>query len=340
MRATKKLKRLLVGLLLMLIATAAISTIPVYAAPTDTLYLGGFTAGFMLNTQHVEVIGLCEITTESGPVCPAKEAGIKSGDIIYALNGIKITSSGQLNKQLNEDYKKFTFTVLRGNERLEIDIVPVKDQKSGKNKVGMLIRDSLTGIGTVTYIDKESSVFASLGHPVSDSQGNLIEINGGTLYGCTVYDVIKGVRGTPGELKGIFDNKSMLGVITKNCESGIYGQLSSEFDYTNLNKVQKGSVEDAVMGKAFIYSTLDGEGAKEYEISIVKIDESNSENKNYVIKVNDKSLLEKSGGIVQGMSGSPIVQDGKLIGAVTHVFVNDPTRGYGISLDNMLANCP
>ena len=150
-----------------------------------------------------------------------------------------------------------------------------------------------------------------------------------------IYDVKKGWRGNPGELKGVFENDNMIGSVIINSSSGIYGNISQEYPTENLTKIKKGRIEDVSIGKAKIYSSLSDKTVCEYEISIVKVDAANKENRNFVIKIDDKELIDKSGGIVQGMSGSPIVQNGKLIGAVTHVFVNDPTRGYGIAIENM-----
>lgn len=309
----------------------------VYAYSEDSLYLGGFPAGFVLETQNVEIIGLCEVATDSGSECPARAAGLKSGDIIESVNGIKITSASQLNEQVNEDYNKLTLTILRGGERSEVEVTPAIDENSGKKRLGMLVKDSLNGIGTVTYVNRADKTFGALGHPVSDSDGEAIKINGGTVYSCSIYGIKKGLRGNPGELKGIFDNGTSLGKITKNCTAGLFGEVAEGYDCSGLTKIKKASAESATMGSAYIYSTLDGKTAERYEVSIVKVDITNKENKNYVIKVNDKRLIDEAGGIVQGMSGSPIVQNGKLIGAVTHVFINDPTRGYGISLDKMLS---
>ena len=335
MVAIRRIKVAAIALIVMICFAFALPTGLAYA-DEEELYLGGFPAGFILSTQNVEVIGLCEVETESGTLCPARDGGIMPGDLIKRINNESITSVSKLTSTLNEDYAVYKFEIERGNENLNIQLQPAKDKKSGKKHFGMLVRDSLNGIGTVTYIDKSTGEFGALGHPVADANGKLIEINGGTMYGCNIYDVKRGMRGNPGELKGIFDNGAMMGTISKNSTCGIYGKISSEYDLSSLKRVKKGEARQAEMGKAQIYSTLNGSTCEQYEISIIKVDENNRENKNYVIKINDKRLLDKAGGIVQGMSGSPIVQNGKLIGAVTHVFVNDPTRGYGISIDNML----
>ena len=317
----------------------AFSFFPIYAnAKTDYLYLGGFPAGFTLSTKNVEVIGVCDVITSNGMESPARNCGIRNGDIIKDINGVNVESAADINKIISEDYKEFNITVNRGGEIITLNIEPAKDLASGNKRLGILVKDTISGIGTVTYIDKLNNKFASLGHPVADLRNNLIEINGGTVYNCLIYDVKKGVKGTPGELHGAFENNVVLGKAKLNCACGIYGDLDSKYDVSKLVKIEKGSVDDVTIGKACIYTTLRGNDVKRYDISIVKTDKDNKDNRNFVIKIDDKALLSAAGGIVQGMSGSPIVQNGKLIGAVTHVFVNDPTRGYGISIDKMLCS--
>ena len=334
----KRFTKLLFGLLCVITLSVGLSATNAYATDGDELYIGGFPAGFVLNTQNVEVIGMCEVQTPDGSCCPARDGGIKSGDIIKNINGIDITSANQLTETLKCDFEKYNISILRGGEAVQLTVNPIIDKATGKKKLGLLVKDSINGIGTVTYIDKANNKFGSLGHPVADENGNLIPINGGGLYGCSIYDVKRGLRGNPGELKGIFDNANMVGVIKSNTKSGIFGDVSKDYDVSGLKRVKKGSAEDVKIGKAYIYSTLNGENSEQYEINIVKVDATNKDNRNFVIKVTDKRILDKSGGIVQGMSGSPIVQNGKLVGAVTHVFVNDPTRGYGIAIENMTSS--
>ena len=331
-------KKLAVNLIIILsLIIFAFSFSPVYAnAQENELYLGGFPAGFTLNTKIVEVVGICDVITADGMVSPARDSGIKSGDIIESINGRKVESATDINKIISDDYKKYNIEIEREGERITLDIVPAKDFSTGTKRLGILVKDTISGIGTVTYIDKSNNKFASLGHPVADVKNNLIEINGGTVYNCLIYDIKKGVKGEPGELHGAFENNSILGTAKINCSCGIYGDLATGYDTSKLVKVEKGSVEDATIGKACIYTTLRGNNVKRYDISIVKMDKDNKDNRNYVIKIDDRELLATAGGIVQGMSGSPIVQNGKLIGAVTHVMVNDPTRGYGIGIEHML----
>ncbi len=326
-------------LILISVLVFAFSASPLNAsADTGVLYLGGFPAGFTLNTTTVEVIGICDVLTPEGMRSPARECGIKTGDIIDDINGQKIKSTNDINRILSEEFKKFNISVVRDGEIIRFEIDPVNEMSSGVRKLGILVKDSLNGIGTVTYVDGSNRKFASLGHPVTDMKNNLVEINGGTVYGCMIYDIKKGVKGTPGELRGAFENGNVLGMAKVNCGCGIYGDLSDKFDVSKLVRIEKGGIESVKIGKASIYTTLRGNEAKQYEISIVKVDKSNKDNRNFVIKIEDENLIEKTGGIVQGMSGSPIIQNGKLVGAVTHVFVNDPTRGYGISIDKMLSS--
>ena len=333
----KKVIKTLLLFIAVVVCSLTIAPLTV-SADDNSLYLGGFPAGFVLNTKTVEVVGLCEVITSDGMCSPAREAGIKTGDIIDKINGEEVNKTSDVNEIVGRDYKKYEITVLRGGESVTMDINPVKELASGGKRIGVLVKDSINGIGTVTYVDKGAGKFASLGHPVTTTDNNLIEINGGTVYGSLIYDVKKGVRGTPGELRGAFENGVVIGNAKINCSCGVFGDLSQNYDCSKLVKISKGTMDEVCVGTAYIYSTVYGKDIEKYEISIVKVDKHNKDNRNFVIKIEDKKLIEKTGGIVQGMSGSPIVQNGKLIGAVTHVFVNDPTRGYGIGIENMLSS--
>jgi stage IV sporulation protein B len=325
--------------ILVLFLLCAISSVPQVAfAQTESLYLGGFPAGFTLNTTTVEVVGLCDILTENGLCSPARDSGIQVGDVIDKINGENVTKSGDINTYLSRDYKKYEITIIRGSDVKQFEITPAKELSSGAKKLGALVKDSINGVGTITYINKNDNSFAALGHPVTDNSGNYMEINGGTVYGCLIYDVKRGVRGTPGELRGAFENNNIIGRAQTNSISGIYGTISADFDTKDLVEVERGKLSDVKIGKACIYTTIYGNEIQKYDISIVKVDKTCKDNRNFVVKIDDKTLLDKTGGIVQGMSGSPIVQNGKLIGAITHVFVNDPERGYGIAIDKMLCS--
>ncbi len=324
-----------IAFVLLAAVVCCLISVPNIAFADGGLYLGGFPAGFVLNTTTVEVVGLCDVISSDGVTSPARDAGIRAGDIIDKINGEEVNKISDINEILSREYKKFEIEYLRGGESFKTNIKPVKEITTGGKRMGVLVKDSINGIGTVTYIDKSAGKFASLGHPVADLDNNVIEINGGTVYTSLIYDVKKGVRGTPGELKGAFENGNVIGQAKVNCKCGVFGDLSKNFDCTKLVRVERGNMDDVCVGTAYIYSTVYGKTPEKYEISIVKVDKGNKDNRNFVIKVEDRVLLERTGGIVQGMSGSPIVQNGKLIGAVTHVFVNDPTRGYGIGIENM-----
>lgn len=327
--------------LLLLVATVICSFVicPFAAsADTDSLYLGGFPAGFVLNTTTVEVVGICDVLTEEGLCSPARDSGLRTGDIIDKINGEEVNKTTDITEIISRDLKKYELSIIRGGEELSININPVKELTKGGKRLGVLVKDTLNGIGTVTYIDKKENKFASLGHPVTTTDGKIIGINGGTIYNSFIYDVKKGTRGMPGELCGAFESGNIIGRAEVNCPCGVYGTISHDFDCSALLKVKKGFMDSVTIGPACVYTTVQGKDMEKYDISIVKIDKNNKDHRNFVIKVEDDRLIEKTGGIVQGMSGSPIVQNGKLIGAVTHVFVNDPTRGYGIGIENMLGS--
>ncbi|MBQ8685112.1 MAG: PDZ domain-containing protein [Clostridia bacterium] len=293
-------------------------------------------AGFTLKSGSPQIVGLCEVMTESGMVAPALNAGLRTGDRILSVNGIKIETIEQLNKIIDTSQgKELTAEIQRGDETFNVSLSPVKDKVGGRYKIGILARDSVSGIGTVTYIDKNKGRFGALGHSVVGENKRELKISDGNVYACSIVGVNKGVRGKAGELRGMFLSDKTLGRAEKLCYCGIFGELSEDFSVNGLLCAEADSSE-ATLGNAYIYSTVEGVTPVRYEIEIVKVDRQNKENKNYVIKITDEDLISQTGGIVQGMSGSPIIQNGKLIGAITHVFLNDPTRGYGIDIQTML----
>ena len=208
------------------------------------------------------------------------------------------------------------------------DIVPAPSL-DGSYKLGVLIRDAVNGIGTISFI--KDGNFASLGHPILDDDNNILKLSGGNIYNATITGYVSGERGRAGELRGSFAGEKIIGDIKLNLISGVYGTLKEDFDYSGLTEIEIGI---GTIGKAEIYSTISGKEPLSYSVSLLKAD-PDAETKNFVIRIEDERLLSSTGGIVQGMSGSPIVQNGKLIGAVTHVFINDPKMGYGISIQNM-----
>ena len=311
---------------------SAVSGTFIGSAKENTVYLGGMPAGFTLYGKGAYVAGVCDVITDKGLCSPAKNSDIRVGDLILSINGTEVNSAIDIENTIKKEDKTIIIIDRKG-EKVIKDVQPVKDV-NGKLKLGVLIKDTINGIGTITFI--KGGRFASLGHPVLDDDMQIMKIRGGEIFSCTISGVVKGERGKPGELKGIFMKTMPNGKIQKNLENGVYGNLNDNSEIIkNAKKIEIGK---AKVGKATIFTTIEGVSPKEYDISIVKIDMINKGVKNFVIKIDDDEIISKTGGIVQGMSGSPIVQDGKLVGAVTHVFINDPTRGFGIDICNMINN--
>ncbi len=320
----------------------AFGIIPVktaYLHKTSEKYLVpcGTPFGIKMLTAGVVVVGLTPIETEKGSVAPAKNGGLKEGDIIISVNGEKISSFKDLSKKIStSDGSDLSLLVRRKGREINIRITPVRSITDGVFRCGIWARDSSAGIGTVTFYDAVNGRFGGLGHPVCDvDTGEMLPLSSGEVVPVTILDVEKGVAGDPGELKGTFISNITVGNLYENTETGVYGQLKN-------TPVQNEPVpvclkQDIKLGSAEILSTVSGRTPKNYKIEIEKINlSSSSPTKNMVVRIVDPALLEITGGIVQGMSGSPIIQNGKLVGAITHVFVNDPTRGYGIFVENML----
>lgn len=302
------------------------------------VYIGGQAAGFTLKTGEIQVIGICDVLTENGAHSPAQKTGLRTGDRIVKIAAVPVKTVEDLNDAVNAAQgKSVEVEIKRKNETFTQNIQPIQDKTTGKYKIGVLVRDSVSGIGTITYIDGKNGDFGALGHTVTDEEKQEMTMENGVVYACSVVGVRKGVRGKAGELRGMFLNDQPMGSAEKLSKCGIFGKMSGNWKSKKL-KSAIASSEGAKPGKAYIYSTVNGVCPKRYTIEIVKVDKSNRENKNYVIKITDDELLSETGGIVQGMSGSPIIQEDKLVGAVTHVFLNDPTRGYGIDIEKMMEN--
>ncbi len=299
------------------------------AIADEKIYLGGMPAGFTLTTRGVEVVGMCDVVGEKSVYSPAKDCGIEVGDVILNIDNEEINNVVDIENCV-KNKKEVVLTIKRGEETMLKTIKPAKDI-SGSEKLGIFIKNGVSGIGTITFI--KGNRFASLGHPIISEQGDIVEIKGGYIYNCNITDCVKGERGKAGELKGVFLRSNPIACVDKNLQCGVYGVINDGCNY-DLIEIQTG---EAVPGDAQIFSTIKGKEPKYYDISIIKSDLF-EQNKNFVIKINDKDLLDVTGGIVQGMSGSPIVQNGKLVGAVTHVFINDPTRGFGIDINKMINN--
>ncbi len=312
-----------------------------YASENVYLIPCGQSIGVNLYTEGVIVTGTSEIISTGGfCTSPAEKAGIKKGDIITNIDGSKISSVYELKKALSEfNGKKINITVNRNNKVLTQELTPVKSAEEKDFVIGAWVKDATSGVGTLTYINPENNTFAALGHGICSAYNEeIIPSNEGEILSAEIISVVKGKKGIPGELKGTFSSDSkILGNVKNNTEHGLYGVIKSDLSRQHT-PVLVGRREKIIKGKASIITTIENSIPKEYEIEILKISTSQENgNKDMIIKITDKELLEKTGGIVQGMSGSPIIQNGKLIGAVTHVFVNDPTKGYGIFIENMLS---
>lgn len=300
---------------------------------------GGFPFGLRLHTEGVVVAGLRELVCSGKKVCPAHEAGLRSGDIILYINGSKAESVENVTDALSASLgKPVSLSCRRGTEAFDIYITPVVPDGENGYKAGMYIRDDTAGIGTVTFIDPDTGNFGGLGHGICDmDSGRLLTAADGSVCGVTISGVVRGQAGTPGELRGYFEN-SILGKLTGNSEVGVFGHFDTLPEAADNAALPVAMPDEVKEGKAYILTTVGDNVRERFEIEIEDIDRDESRlTKSFSVRVTDPGLLEISGGIVQGMSGSPIIQNGKLIGAVTHVLINDPTRGYGIFISNMLS---
>lgn len=295
---------------------------------------GGEAIGIRLYSASLIVVAVGRVNENEKS--PAEKAGIAPGDEIIALNGESVGTPEEFSKRIEQSEGGVVLTVKTGEETRDVTVVPEISAYDNIKRVGLWVRDSTAGVGTLTYADKYTMTYGALGHAVSDSDtGVRFSVKEGSIEECSIGEIKKGEKGIPGELKGIFyANAAVLGNITRNEREGIFGNLS---EVPEGESVPLGHKSEIKKGKAYIRTSLDGKTVEEYEIEILKVSQ-NSKNpaKGLVIKVTDERLIEKTGGIVQGMSGSPILQEGKLIGAVTHVLVNDPTKGYGIFIENMI----
>ena len=293
-----------------------------FGSEESTVILGGGVFGAKILSERVTVKS-SEITK------------IHPGDIISEIDGKKITSAEQVWRIVSDSNgKPLEITVLRGKERLSVIVTPTL--ACSGYKIGLKIKDSASGIGTITFIDKATGKFGGLGHGICDSDtGELIEICGGESCGVILGGVHRGDAGKPGELSGVLTSK-IIGTIEKNTECGVFGRLSG-VDYSDSEEIKIGSKDKLHTGEAEILCTVKNGYPRRYKVEITEICDGSSPTKSFKIKVTDQTLISLTGGIVRGMSGSPIIQDGKLVGAVTHVLVANPTEGYGIFIENMLS---
>ncbi len=308
-----------------LVCLALIHIIPVSTLAADMLIPVGQVVGLELHNNTVTVAAL-----EDGSA--AQSAGVQVGDRLLSVDNYTIQTTEDVRNALNRSQGSVRLTVQRGDSLTTIRIEPSITPDGPM--LGIYLRQGVTGIGTVTYYDPATQTFAALGHGVNDASGQLLQLTAGNAYAARVVSVRKGKCGEPGQLIGSLSAGDPLGILNKNTAQGVFGITGQPWKKQALPVCSADSVKT---GTATILSTVNGETPQEYSVEILKIYPASRQNgRNMLIRITDPVLLETTGGIVQGMSGSPIIQDGKLVGAVTHVLVNDPTTGYGIFIENML----
>lgn len=300
--------------------------------------------GIKMLTEGIMVVRLSDINGKQDS-CPAKKAGIHVGDIIISVGGEKITSNEDLSKAISSSGGNAVEVILKRNksddnsssgEELSIKLTPEYCDSEKCYKTGMWVRDSSAGIGTITFYDPSTGAFGGLGHPICDTDtGELMPLSSGEICEVSITGYKKGVNGNPGELRGRFLSSNQTGVVTQNTNSGVFGSLNES--PSDNDEIEIADYDEIKTGKAEILTTISGSEPQKYSINIEQINADDPESKNFVIRVTDKDLLDKTGGILQGMSGSPIIQNGKLVGAVTHVFVNNSCMGYGILAQTMIS---
>ncbi len=297
----------------------------------------GRAVGIKLFSDGVMVVGFSQIPAAEGSVMPAKSCGLKEGDIITHINAAEVDTIEEVQEQLAQiGGEEMSIRALRDGRTVQVTAQAVQCSTDGTYKLGAWLRDSMAGIGTVTYYDPATGEFGALGHGVNDvDTALLMPLESGGVLSATVSDVKKGCRGTPGELHGAFELEKDIGVLTANTSYGIFGTLSGD-ELAEKEPVEVASRGQVETGKAVIYANVSGDEIKAYDVEITKLFPSAADGRDMMVKVTDPELIEATGGIVQGMSGSPILQNGRLVGAVTHVLVGDPTQGYGILAEKML----
>ncbi|MEA4941718.1 SpoIVB peptidase [bioreactor metagenome] len=321
---------------LLLVSALTIPTAAADLSSVQTLIPVGHTVGIKLFSRGVLVVKLAEGDT------PAKACGLAAGDVIVQCAGNTVTSTEQFQSLLqNTAGKAAELEVHRGSRTLDLRVTADDSDGDGKYAIGAWIRDSMAGIGTMTFYDPVTNTFGALGHGITDvDTAALMPFSSGSILPSTVKTVKRGETGAAGELKGDFDLTGDTGSLYANTSSGVFGTLTDQelMERFGDNALPVAENDQVHTGKATILANVDGDTVKEYEIEITKILNTDPAGRNLLITVTDSELLEKTGGIVQGMSGSPILQDGRLVGAVTHVLLGDPTRGYGLFIRNMLKN--
>ena len=299
-------------------------------AYSDYIVASGENIGIRLFSDGILIVGTYEVESDD----PAKEAGLKIGDIIESVDNKKVKSIDDMVNIINESrLSEINITYRRDDKSYETTL---KLTKSGNTiKTGLYVKDSITGVGTLTYIDPNTKIFGALGHEIADSTTKeILNINSGTIFPSIVTGITKSNDGNPGEKNATFNSNEIDGKVLENTNKGIFGDYISDIDDSKLYKVAKYS--EIKTGKAKIKTVLDGDEVGEYDINIISVSNTDDKIKNIIFEITDKEVIGKTNGIVQGMSGSPIIQGEYIIGAVTHVVIDDPLKGYGILITNML----
>lgn len=322
-----------------LLGLVPLKTVQVVRAGETLLVPGGNAVGITLHTAGVLVVGLGSVETEDGAQSPASAAGLAGGDVIVSVDGIAVCSAAHFSELCSDCNGSMRLLVERGEERRALTIYPVRDRENGCYRIGAWVRDSTAGVGTLSFYSQQEGAFAALGHPVSDiDTQSTLTVRDGKLLSAEIVDVIRGEQGEPGELLGVFSPDGRpIGTIEKNTDFGIFGKLDNTEILSSIQGIPMAYAYEAHTGKATLLATVCGSTVEAYECEISRVNTQQSPSaKGMIVTVTDERLLSVTGGIVQGMSGSPILQDGKLIGVVTHVFVNDPTKGYCIYAEWMV----
>lgn len=319
-----------------LLGIIPVKTTSIIQSKPKKVSVSGESFGIKLYTDGVIIVGIRDVETDKGKCNPAKEAGLEKGDIIIEINGKKVYSADSVTDILNDNNgKDYKITVKRNGNYKEFLLKPAYSSSQGCYKVGLWVRDSTAGVGTITYYDKSNNTVSALGHPITDVDTNeIMPILDGEVVRATVTRIYKSKAGEAGSLCCEFTN-DIIGTLKKNCQSGIYGKYTCTLK--NTYEYEVASPNEIVRGPVQILCTIDSGKAKFYNAQISSISyRENKKGKNMVVKITDERLLEKTGGIVQGMSGSPIIQNGKLVGALTHVIVDSPEKGYAIFAQDMV----
>ncbi|MBE6968514.1 MAG: PDZ domain-containing protein [Ruminococcaceae bacterium] len=330
----KYAKKLCLAVLLVLFISTAPGAQALGAG--DMLSPVGRAVAIELETEGVLVAGLATVETEGGCVSPAGEAGLLPGDRIFAVNGQNIAGSDDfINAVRAAGSAPVSLRTERNGKEIDLVVTPARGL-DGTCYLGLWLRSSISGIGTVTFHDPASGLFGALGHGVcaGENGGSLLPVKSGAIGSASVAEVVRGQKGVPGELVGVPEDGASIGRVDVNTNAGIFGTASALQGYQTMPVA---AADEVVPGEALILSTVSGNTPQTYRVQITRVDRSGEDLRQICLQVTDPHLLGLTGGIVQGMSGSPIIQNGKLVGAVTHVLVEEPTRGYGILMESMLA---